>query len=112
MHRVSLSQIVGKTAWSEVRSRGEQYHEFTGLSPKMGLQICIRHRVTGVFKLVEVPFVVPLQLVDRCTAETVYACQAESLYIPLYSAFASMCKFQHSCSTADQAKQNIKAERS
>ena len=73
--------------------------------------ICLKRRAAEEYLIIEIPVVQPLQLVDRCTAETLAACQSESSYIPMWAAFRDMFPHNFDVSTTDLAAPNVKADR-
>ena len=74
------------------------------------ISICLKHRENGSFVILEVPLHMPLQLVDRTTAEAITACQTESMSIPFYHTLRDRFKHKYDASTCDQAAPNLKSE--
>ena len=74
------------------------------------ISICLKHRENGSFVILEVPLHMPLQLVDRTTAEAIAACQTESMSIPFYHTLRDKFKHKYDASTCDQAAPNLKSE--
>ena len=74
------------------------------------ISICLKHRENGSFVILEVPLHMPLQLVDRTTAEAITACQTESMSIPFYHTLRDKFKYKYDASTCDQAAPNLKSE--
>ena len=72
------------------------------------VSICLRRKSDQRYVIIELALNMPLQLVDRTTAEALGACVKESMMIPLWQSLRHRFRHSFDSSSTDQASSNLK----